>query len=154
FCPGLARGLRPADTQQFGGWQVSWQRDRKRKCDKNVAREFILEERCLQYQYLSSKNSASKNETVAEPPGLVWLLKGMCRIVLASTCEHGGHRYVRSRGVSTRSHRRDDRDGKLATARGRPCQSHLHAPSVSTLWLPGLSGQAIPADAARLGQSR
>src|SRR4051812_12603497 len=67
-------------------------------------------------------------ETVAELPGLVWLLKGICRRVLASTCEHGGHSCVRSGGVSTRSHRRDDRDCRLATARDRPCQSHLHAP--------------------------
>src|SRR5262245_56249911 len=93
-------------------------------------------------------------ETVAELPGLVWLLKGMCRIVLASTCEHGGYSYVWSGGVSTRSHRRHDRHCRLATARDRPCQSHLHAPSVSAVWAPGLSGQAIPADATRLGQSR
>src|SRR5262245_31612974 len=91
--------------------------------------------------------SGELSETVAELPGLVWLLKGICRRVLASTCEHGGHSYVRSGGVSPRSHRRDDRDCRLATARDRPCQSHLHAPRVSAVWLPGLSGQAIPADA-------
>jgi hypothetical protein len=49
-------------------------------------------------------------ETVAALPGLVWLLKGICRRVLASTCEHGGHSHVWSGGVSTRSHRRDDHD--------------------------------------------
>src|SRR6266568_8819753 len=76
------------------------------------------------------------------------------RIVLAPTCEHGGQSHVRSRCVSTRSHRRDYRNCRLATARDRPCQSHLHAPSVSALWSPGLSGQAVPADAARLGESR
>src|SRR5499427_9930873 len=85
---------------------------------------------------------------------VVWLLKGICHIVLASTCEHGGHRHVRSGGVSTRSHRRDHRDCQLATARDRLFSSHLHAPSVSAVWAPGLSGQAIPADAARLGESR
>ena len=49
-----------------------------------------------------------ESETVAELPGLVWLLKGICGIVLASTCEHGGHSYVRSGGVSTRSQRGGD----------------------------------------------
>src|SRR5499427_1305474 len=85
---------------------------------------------------------------------VVWLPKGICHIVLASTCEHGGHSHVRSGGVSTRSHRRDHRDCQLATARDRLFSSHLHAPSVSAVWLPGLSGQAIPADTARLGESR
>src|SRR5262249_17599850 len=35
-----------------------------------------------------------------------------------------------------------------------PFQSHLHTPSVSALWAPSLPGQAVPADIARLGQSR
>src|SRR5215510_9735488 len=101
-----------------------------------------------------NRSTSSRLETVAELPGLVWLLKGICRRVLASTCEHGGHSYVRSGGVSTRSHRRDDRDCRLTTARDRPFQSHLHAPSVSALWAPGLSRQAVPADIARLWESR
>ena len=87
-------------------------------------------------------------------PGLIWLLKGMYRLVLASTCEHGGHRHVWSGGVAPRSYRRDDRHGRRATARVRPVPSHLHAPSVSALWAPGLSSQTVPADLARLGQSR
>src|SRR5262249_1362524 len=64
------------------------------------------------------------------------------------------HSQVRSGGVSTRSHRRDERDCRLATARDRLFASHLHAPSVAVVWLPGLSGQAIPVDTARLGESR
>src|SRR5215471_19033109 len=78
----------------------------------------------------------------------------MCRIVPTSLCEQGGHSHVRSGCVSTRSQRRDYRDCRPATARDRLFSSHLHAPSVSAVWLPGLSGQAIPADVARLGQSR
>src|SRR5215471_18152380 len=78
----------------------------------------------------------------------------MCRIVPTSLCEQGGHSHVRSGCVSTRSQRRDYRDCRPATARDRLFSSHLHAPSVSAVWLPGLSGQAIPADVARLGESR
>jgi hypothetical protein len=61
---------------------------------------------------------------------------------------------VRSGGASTRSPRRADRDGPLATARVRPCSSPRHAPRVSAWWAPGLSGPAVPTDAARLGASR
>src|SRR5262249_7297643 len=93
-------------------------------------------------------------ETIASLPGLVWRSRVLYRIVVAPTCEHGGHSYVRSGCVSPRSHRRDHHHCRLATARDRPFQSHLHAPSVSALWSPGLSGQAVPADPARLGESR
>jgi hypothetical protein len=61
---------------------------------------------------------------------------------------------VRSGCVSTRSHRRNDRDGRPTTARDRPLSSQGQAATMSTLWSLSLSGQAVSADAARLGTSR
>jgi len=61
---------------------------------------------------------------------------------------------VRSGGGSPRSHRREERAGRLAPARERLCAAPLHAPSVAAVWFPGLAGPAIPADPARLGASR
>src|SRR5439155_16514818 len=83
-----------------------------------------------------------------------WPPKDIYRIVLVQTFEQGEQRNVRSRCVSTRPDGRDHSVCRAATTRERPLQSQCQAARMSALWLPGLSGQAVPADAARFGESR
>src|SRR5215510_9445365 len=78
----------------------------------------------------------------------------VCRKVQGRTFAPGGQHDVRSRGVSTRPKRWDHRTRRPAPARDRPLQSQRPPATVSALWAPGLSRQAVPADIARLGESR
>src|SRR5215468_5318869 len=78
---------------------------------------------------------------------------GYCK-VRVRTFAPGGQPNVRSRGVSTRPKRWDHRTRRPAPARDRPLQSQRPPATVSALWAPGLSRQAVPADIARLGESR
>src|SRR5215470_15984815 len=70
------------------------------------------------------------------------------RTVRVRTIEPGGPHNVWSRGIPPRSKRRDHRTRRPAPARDRPLQSQRPPATVSTLWVLGLSGQAVSSDAA------